>query len=416
MKKIKFVILSICLLLILVSTSCQSTGLPANPTSATPDIPISTKIPTPTQSPLFENLPDILINIGTSSLPECIWEGTSQVWVVRSPFESAEVLLADPKIHYFFPTWSPNGEWLAYVETQISHVVDGTPEPGPQGTDSIWIMKLDGTQKRRVSDYFPRFDYQHGGSCLMGHSIVSTPIWSPNGKYMFFSYFGPIFKNYLADVETGVTKLISEGYLSLPLWIADNQLLFTLGKEAQIITINAANNLATQEIPNVQLEENEELGSFPTLAGNKYIIVESYNETTGKTAALWQLELGTNTWSKFLNKDMVSWFRPQAVDNILFACDRKSNKQIVFIDGDSLEIIGLVNIPGSSPNTCGVITSLDNFKDAAGDDLISFGGDDGEIWVGRIQTREEAPKLLFDHDSLNFPNNYSYIIAYDWKR
>lgn len=41
----------------------------------------------------------------------------------------------------FFPSWSPDGEWIAYDSNVDSH----------NGMYFIWIMKSDGTQKRRIA-------------------------------------------------------------------------------------------------------------------------------------------------------------------------------------------------------------------------------------------------------------------------
>jgi Tol biopolymer transport system component len=60
--------------------------------------------------------------------------------------------------HNFFPSWSPDGEWIAYD----SNMGD------PKDANVIWVMRNDGTQKKDIS--------QHGiGEWRM-------PGWSPDGQ------------------------------------------------------------------------------------------------------------------------------------------------------------------------------------------------------------------------------------------
>ena len=59
----------------------------------------------------------------------------------------------------FFPAWSPDGEWIAYDSNSESS----------NGMNFIWIMKSDGTQKKRIS-YEP----------LSGE--IRMPDWSSSGN------------------------------------------------------------------------------------------------------------------------------------------------------------------------------------------------------------------------------------------
>jgi Tol biopolymer transport system component len=77
----------------------------------------------------------------------------------------------------FSPVWSPNGEWIAYENTNL-------PSPG------IWVMKTDRTQRRFI----------HGGA---------YPSWSPTSNFIIFTGFhNEIYRVNISDTSD-VVRLTS---------------------------------------------------------------------------------------------------------------------------------------------------------------------------------------------------------------
>lgn len=176
---------------------------------------------TPTLSPVNPGkMPDILLNLGTDDWSQCDRDGTNQIWFSAYPYYSVVALLNDNGIDYNFPKWSPDGEWIAYVYSEpISDFMEKEVTT-PTSTDSIWIMRADGSDRRRVSDMLPRINYlSPDGGCMAVTFITSNIIWSPNSKFIAFSYqvIGESTSYYLVDLASGETsELIGQQGFSPP--------------------------------------------------------------------------------------------------------------------------------------------------------------------------------------------------------
>jgi Tol biopolymer transport system component len=104
----------------------------------------------------------------------------------------------------YYPTWSPDGQWLAVVRRAW---VGDMPEPGNQ----VWIMQPDGTEARQMSD--------------TENTTYGQPAWSPNSRYLVFDYRtvndGGIDSGVmLLDIESGRIRLIAE-LGNRPAWLAE---------------------------------------------------------------------------------------------------------------------------------------------------------------------------------------------------
>lgn len=97
------------------------------------------------------------------------------------------------------PSWSPDGEWLAYT-----------------GADGIYIVHKDGTESQRVLEYCARC--QETPSGLTWNDWPPLPEWSPDGKWLVYhrEERGK-YAIYKLNLETREEVLIVEGGLN-PDW------------------------------------------------------------------------------------------------------------------------------------------------------------------------------------------------------
>jgi Tol biopolymer transport system component len=97
------------------------------------------------------------------------------------------------------PSWSSDGEWLAYT-----------------GADGIYIVRKDGTESQRVLEYCARC--QETPSDIRWNKWPPLPEWSPDGKWLVYhrEERGK-YAIYRLNLETLEEVLIVEGGLN-PDW------------------------------------------------------------------------------------------------------------------------------------------------------------------------------------------------------
>jgi TolB protein len=83
-------------------------------------------------------------------------------------------LAASSQMALIQPTWSPDGEWVAYgtaiPQTVVTGVAAGAAAPTSRG--DIWVMRVDGTGTRQLTD---------------GESAHFGPCWAVDGRVYFTS-------------------------------------------------------------------------------------------------------------------------------------------------------------------------------------------------------------------------------------
>ncbi|MDY7080493.1 MAG: hypothetical protein SXV54_26740 [Chloroflexota bacterium] len=97
------------------------------------------------------------------------------------------------------PSWSPDGEWLAYT-----------------GADGIYVVRADGTERRRVLEYCACCQATPSG--VTWNDWPPLPEWSPDGKWLVYHREEQgEYAIYKLSLETGEEVLIIEGGLN-PDW------------------------------------------------------------------------------------------------------------------------------------------------------------------------------------------------------
>ena len=122
---------------------------------------------------------------------------TSALWISSSG--ATRLLVGAPKMKDWFPRWSPDGKWIAFLSQRTDY-------------NQVWLIRPDGTDMRQVTDLgtnVEEFSWSPDGTRLaiivnrrgrldlaatsltsgkteeikVGRGVYSRPQWSPDGAY-----------------------------------------------------------------------------------------------------------------------------------------------------------------------------------------------------------------------------------------
>ncbi|MBN2501113.1 MAG: PD40 domain-containing protein [Anaerolineales bacterium] len=399
-----------------------ATSPPATPT------PQDTPGPSPTPFPH----PDIALNFGGDFLWQCDPDTRSQIGVSQYPYDALDVLLAEPETDYIYPVWSPDGNWIAYIKSQPKQVNASLPfDPEMAGTDSIWVMRPDGSDQRQVSQEVTRYDTYWGDSCVIGVSWIEyPPVWSPDGKYIAFvhqDFSG--YSYYLVEVSSGETDriLVQEKnekpirYLNnQPVWLSKDELVI-LGNSVQVVQVHSIGDYSTIEIPYpVEFPADAWFG-FPvddyyTIQVKDRKLISSFYVLQGlypKFLSLWELDIDTQTWANLKDLTTGEWGNPLIGEQVAFSHGLDDN--LYFLDPDTWRVRATYSMPESHivpelyafffPDVISYKVAVNIEANIYGDQIKSLS----------LQGREVQTETLVDLSRMDTDSAPFSLLYYSWR-
>lgn len=383
----------------------------------------STKTPKPSAAPTVIStitqisLPDVLLNLIEYDAFICSSDESNQIWLSKYPYDTAQLLLADPDVDFNFPVWSPDGEWIAYVKSEPKAISDIKQEEESPGTDSIWIMRPDGSENRILSDPVPRIDYYWPDGCAVGELIIRSPTWSPDSKYIVFVHFNyneRLASYYLVEVPEGTTRLLlTQDVISRPVWISNHELAI-VGGEISIINIEAIDRFAISSIPYPEEFPPDTRFGFSNDA--KYSVQTRGRRLIGSLyklehltpvyISLWELNVDSGIWTKLKDLSGENWGTPILGDQIAFS--QGLDDRLYFLDPEGWHSIA----SGDMPET---VWGLELFEIITSD-MVSFVGigEKTGIWIAALQDGNIEFDMLLDIEDYEISGLHA-IYEYSWK-
>ena len=406
----------------------------------TPPKTSQTNTLTPSPPPELYGFPDLLFNVAKNYWNDCELEINNQVWLSKDPYTEAQPILAEDGIDFNYPSWSPDGEWIAYIRSQPGKVpenfIAGLHDfEDIYGTESVWIMKVDGSESFQVSDNFPRIDYYFKGSdgsyyCRIENNIFFTPIWSPDRNYIVFVYSkANDYEFHLVDLRTLESRVIEMSWSSAAIvWMPNSTELLIINR-IQITRIYIPDmdhvwrsyipfpqDLTLENTPHFRLgyiRNNLEDNGEYIIGGSFYL--SGANERSNYS--LREVNLNSKKWVKLneLNNNNLGY--AQFGDYLASACDDKG--AIYFVDIDSWEVVSKYD-RGTRDRKYGACRMIDIIQSVFNQDVVSrvdVGEDLREtIWIVQLDTENKAlGKSLFSLSSIGIPEGLSIILDYSWR-
>jgi len=416
----------------------RSTGT-LNPSVTTSPFP--SKTPTATETDRKEEphlTPDVLIELNSGFRDMCMLSGRDDVWLATYPYDAVQPILANSDIDYRFPTCSPDVKWLLFVESKPVIIPEEILQETAiiTGTDTVWVMRPDGSDRHIVSDSLPSAMFSHsmgvGLACDIYAQIVSPPQWSPDGRFIIFNHMSIssdmrlMYTYYLTDVTTGATnKVISQEIRGNITWTPRSDQLILLDEHGEFtkIVIESISDIEIRTLPinfpgevthynNIRIayfENEQQVIVYVQSGGDNFSPIP-------KQLSVWRIDLVTSQWEKIVDIQKTTWSFPQKGEMSFMWCDSNEN-EFSFFDLDTWSQLGNTSIEKQAK--IDINCAHNEIVMQKGNEWIVFSGYTDRIqtgiWYIPIQMGEDEPKLLLNLSSvLNMaPGIEKYLGGFD---
>lgn len=326
---------------------------------------------------------------------------------MQYPYTSKKVLLANSAISYFYPTWSPDGEWIAYVASQANKIKSSDLFGSQfEGSDTVWIMRPDGSQKRQVGKV-TRIDYRQVDNGCVTIEKIDTLLWSPDGKYLIFIDNADLVDGriiaYILEIATEETYILTRSILASPVFSPDGNDLAILAKDVQVIAMDSKFFTQTFYSRPAEMPEEFNILNFAWEANGRALLVSGYEPSLPgpEMVSVWRLEIQKKRWKKIAelgNRDSFSLIDPIAGQTRAVKCGIHFGPLTLF-DPTTWEEAGVVEGPEA------YCKSVSWLKDSAGGEAVIFmdaQNGNSDIWAARVGEGNAVAQKIMDGSELGF--------------
>ncbi|MBN2499765.1 MAG: hypothetical protein JXB38_03295 [Anaerolineales bacterium] len=372
---------------------------------------------TPSNIPLQRPLKDILVNVANVENPwECYYTDFAEIWMITEPYDTGQLLLSHAELNYYLPTWSPGGEYIAFVESKRGYVYDSGMYSETKGTERIWMMRPDGSDRVLLADTLERLDFVGADACYRIR-YVSDLTWSPDSQYLGVTYIysEQILDFYLIDVEKKTIDLVFSDMDANVVWISNSQLISINDNGIIYKDINANNEMEKPfQFP------SEEFNPFrPVWDSEDSQLIITFRDSKTGIYSIWTLDLGSGEWTKlFTLSSMDTEFNgsggaPDFGIQWAVSWGTTGSDPLFFINAEHWQMVGTLpkKIDGKWLNSQSVCWSTDQL----GNEFVNFLTGDADLyvvnpnmWPLEYEQIVSLAYLLEDQDA-------NYILDYAWQ-
>jgi hypothetical protein len=342
-----------------------------------------------------------------------------KVYRSEYPYDFLQLILSYQGIGYYYPTWSPDGHWIAYLAIDYRGFEEWQPNEDQIArsyeSDAIWIMRSDLTDNHRVTPNLNRTEMMNvdGWQCSAFTGIKRFEGWSPDSKWIAYRYTTPeefSTNLYIVNIYTG--QVIDFGdHKDEFVWSGDSQSIMLVNYDKRSFDLiqidNGAHSDRSFPFPETapdpwrsDLHWNQFLGKF---------VVRATSSSSENVESIWMLDLEEGTWQELIVLDPpfqgVPWWDTNGERAIACSWNYRDEGFLMVYDPLNWEKTGV----SLSPEFVRC-DSISRFKDGSGNDVVGFasGDDRRNIWITSIYGSEIIPPFQAELPDVSttvyFPN------------